>query len=66
METTRKKVTFNPDVKIHHMRVWVHAYRQSRKSNWEQQVVDSFRFKQRIKTTELLLKNALLNKLKKM
>lgn len=42
------------------MYTWVYAYRQSRKSNWEEAYLDSLRFKNRVKRAGIML-NPYLN-----
>lgn len=50
-----KRVSFNPNVKILHMHVWMLAYRESRKSDWMKFAADRYRFELRKKQMESML-----------
>lgn len=53
-----KKVSFNPDVKIHHMFAWSFAYREARRSDFDRIsiLLDQFRFNIRKQDLEEELK----------
>lgn len=49
----RKSVKFNDDQNLVYLLItWNYAYRESRKSNFQQQYLDRLRFEQRIKQSE--------------
>jgi len=50
-----KRVTFNPNIKVHTIVAWNFAHRQARKDYWTTVAADRFRFKRRIQ----LCKNTL-------
>lgn len=51
-----KKVTFNENKnKIHQTFVWTFAYRQARKSNFQQLALDRHRFQRRIRKMEFII-----------
>lgn len=51
-----KKVTFDTNEKIYTLHVWTYAYKQARKSDWEQLTRDRARFERRIqKCGEILV-----------
>lgn len=43
----RKKIRFDPNVKILHMHVWSFAYHNARKNNWTSIAADRYRFELR-------------------
>ena len=57
-----KKVTFNEEIQVFHLRVWKFAYREARKSIWINESIDRMRFERRIKIMEDLLKPILKQK----
>ena len=50
-----KRVTFNEQIFVHSLFVWAYAYKKARQSNYEQQILDRYRFKNRIKDAENIL-----------
>lgn len=50
----KKKVSFDPIVKIQNMHQWTFAYREARKGYW-MSVADRYRFQLRIKKMEDML-----------
>lgn len=55
MNTTTKKVHFDPHVKVLHMYAWSFAYREARKSDCERIAADRFRFKLRKQAMKAML-----------
>lgn len=51
----QKRIRFNMNVQVLNMYVWQHAYRASRKGQWEQAAADRFRFMLRILKAENML-----------
>lgn len=51
----KKTVSFNDTNKIYYMRVWSFAYNQARKSMWEVEALDRFRFRIKINKLNLIL-----------
>lgn len=52
----KKRVSFDPKVKILHMHVWTFAYREARKSDCIRNAADRFRFNLRREKLEAMLK----------
>lgn len=50
-----KKVSFDPHVKILHMRVWTFAFQEARKSDWMRFAADRYRFELRKNQMESML-----------
>ena len=60
MENIKKTVTFNEKKNsIFTLFVWSYAYRKARESDYEQYVLNRYRFQNRMKYAENLLKNVL-------
>lgn len=54
------KVTFDETRnKVHHMVVWLFAYKNSRRNYWEFKAMDSWRFRKRIEDTEKIINHVL-------
>ena len=51
-KNSEQKVSFNETIFVKYMCCWNFASKQSRKGEWQQIVIDRFRFQQRIKTIE--------------
>lgn len=50
-----KKVSFDLNVKILHMRVWTFAFQEARKSDWMRFAADRYRFELRKNQMEAML-----------
>lgn len=55
----KKTVTFSEEVIMHTLFVWKYAYQKARESDYEQNMLDRYRFQNRIKYAENLLKDVL-------
>ena len=55
----KKKVTFSEKILVHTLFVWNYAYQKARESDYEQNMLDRYRFQNRIKYAENLLKDVL-------
>lgn len=44
----KKTVSFDPNIKIFYMRVWLHASKEARRNNWLQTSADRWRFNERV------------------
>lgn len=55
MNEKTKRVSFDSNVKILHMRTWTFAFQQARKGEWARFAADRYRFELRKKHLESLL-----------
>lgn len=62
--TEPKRVSFDPNVKVYPLYKWDYAYREARKSQWEQFTRDRIRFQRRFQAIEELLSPIFAEKLK--
>ena len=54
-----KRVSFNPNIKVHTIVAWNFAYRQTRKDYWITVAADRFRFQRRIQQCKTILDETL-------
>lgn len=49
------KVTFNENIQVKYLHVWLYAHKSARRSDWETAYLDALRFQDIIKKSELII-----------